>query len=108
MIEKKPEKFDDKDNLNTIETTLRDVLSFLATDRTGDLARAHGWPAPDEEQGTAMTRLVLRVLTETVRGMRHPDALPPSREELDQVLDGIALGVIEKVMGPRPTPELVH
>lgn len=34
--------------------------------------------------------------------------LPPSREELDQVLDGIALGVIEEVMGPRLTPELVH
>lgn len=95
------------DKLNTIETTLRDVLALLLAERTGTTARSHGWPVPTPEQCAAMTVLLVHALTELVRAMRHPLALVPSPAEVDQVLEGLALGALEKVMG-LPSPDVVH
>lgn len=97
----------DADNLTTIETTLRDVLSMLAAERTGAVASVHGWPQPTLEQGREMMRTIVRALTHLVVGMRNPVALPPSQQELNEVIEGVALGVLEKVMG-LPTPGTVH
>ena len=95
------------DKLTVAEETLRDLMAVIAADRAGGIARAHGWPEPDQTQLVAMTRLILRAYTDLVLGMRRPDARPPSREEIDQVLGGVALGVLEHVMGP-PIPDVVH
>jgi hypothetical protein len=95
------------DKLNNVETALRDTWAMLVAERAGTIARAHGWPQPDDAQLREMTGVIVRALTELVRRMRRPDALPPSREELNEVLEGFALGVLEKVMGP-PTQEVVH
>jgi len=54
-----------------------------------------------------MTWLITRVMTEIVTGMRHSLAAVPHAEELDAVVEGIVLGVLEKVMG-LPSPDVVH
>lgn len=95
------------DKLTTAEETLRDVLAMIAAERTGTIARAHGWPQPDETQLREMTSTLVRAMTELVRGMRDPRAQVPSREEINEVIEGIAIGVLEKVMGPR-TADVVH
>lgn len=95
------------ENLSTAETLLRNLLANMAAAQAGTLARAHGWPQPNEAQVTDMTRTMLRALTALVVGMRHPDALPASMEEIQAVIEGVSLGVLEKTMG-LPTPEVVH
>lgn len=95
-------------DLNPVENTLRDLLAMLAAHRTGAIARAHGWREPKPEEGAAMTKLLVSVTTELVASMRRGLAAAPSQAELDEVIEGIALGVIERIMGPRPTSEVVH
>jgi hypothetical protein len=93
------------DQLNTVENTLLFVLANSAARRAGELARHHGWPPLDEAQAREIGRVLTRALTELIRGMRQPGILPPGEEEISAVLDGMALGAIEKVLGPPPAPE---
>lgn len=95
------------DKLTVAEETLCYVLATNVAARTGAIAREHGWPQPDEAQLRAMTQKISRVVADIVIGMRSLEQAA-SREELDQVINEVALGTITSVMGARPTRETVH
>lgn len=98
-----PDEFTNRiDDMNTTERTLQVVLGHSAARRAGAIARANGWPPPTEPQGREIGRLLASALAELIRGMRQPGVQVPSEEEVSEVVDGIALGAIEKVMGPPP------
>lgn len=102
------DRIESPDTLTVIEQTLIAVLATSAARRASEFARQHGWPQPDETQAREVGHFLARALTAIVVGMRRPAVLPPSDDELSAVLDGLALGAIEKVLGASPTPELVH
>jgi hypothetical protein len=93
--------------LNTIETTLRDVLAVRTSVFMGAILKANDWPLPTEEQGRELSHSIIRILTAIVVGLRQADALPPSQEELSTVLQGIAYGALGAVMGLCPPAEPV-
>jgi len=94
-------------DLNATETTLRDVLAYIAADRLNEITNDHGWPTANADQCAAMTSLIISSLTAVVLALRDHRALPASRGELVQVIDTVALSVIENVMGP-PIAAVVH
>jgi len=91
-------------DLTASEQTLLGILAGRSCNLAGQLARFQDRPAPTEEESREMTDSIIRALTAFIAGMRSPAAHVFDDQQLAELVEGMARGAVEKVLGPAPLP----